>query len=87
MSEEHDTCIVQLGPGTVADGPVGKHTHLQRTKTSSLRGQAVHFVNCKRILQQAKMSVVAEFTALQLFLDLPCCLVFHGQLAKDMQIV
>ena len=42
----------------------------------------MHFVNCGRIPQQAKIKFVAESATLLFFFDLLCCFGFHGQIAK-----
>ena len=45
----------------------------------------MHFVNCKRIPQQAKIRFVAESATLIFFFDLLCCFGFHGRIAKTMR--
>ena len=50
----------------------------------ALRSQTVHFVNCKRIPQEAKIRFVAESASLLIFFDLLCCFGFHGQKAKTL---
>ena len=44
----------------------------------------MHFVNCKRIPQQAEIRFVPESAKMQFFLDLLCCLGLHGQIAKTL---
>ena len=44
----------------------------------------MHFVNCERIPQQAKIRFVAESATLLFFFDLFCCFGFHGQIAKTL---
>ena len=44
----------------------------------------MHFVNCKRILREAKIRFVKEAEILFLFFDLVCCFGFQKQLASTL---
>ena len=50
----------------------------------SLRDQTVHFVNCKRIPQQAKTRYVVESATLLFFFAPVCWFGFYGQIAKTL---
>ena len=57
----------------------GKHS---KDALQSLRGQTVHSVPCKRILQQDQIRFVAESATLLFFFDLLCCFGFHNKYLK-----
>ena len=62
------------------------HAQVKHSKDpwQSLRGQTVHSVPCKRILQQAQIRFVAESATLLFFFDLLCCFWFHKQIPKTL---
>ena len=57
---------------------------LRFISVSTLPGQTVHFMHCKRIPQQAKIRSVAESATLLLFFDLLRCFEFNKQIPKTL---